>query len=418
MANMGRTWPAGCRLTVRSNSMTAQSQPNPAYVDHLRARGFELHEELGRGLSGAVLRATQTSLERPVAVKFCDGLAARRSEQLRKRFHRESRILARVSHPAVPYVIVAGTVPVVDVPFMVMEFIDGRRLRDEIAGGRRLPHEFSLRLSLELLDALTAVHRARIVHRDISPENIMVSSGRCVLIDFSIGFDQDGGPGVTRATTTGEHLGRADYMAPEQAADMGSVDERCDVYAAGVVLLEMLTGSPKFVYERLDAQLGEITLGLRDVLRRALAPDLGKRFQTAAEFRSALSPFGTTAAVALNAPMTAVCASHRCPGASWTPNGYYEGPRICRDSTDSFCDACGLQLKRSCERCGNAFKETSHCGNCGSQWYSVPECATCGSWLKLADMGADTAKVCCSKGRRGRPAPRASAPPPNDDIPF
>lgn len=393
------------------------SDVNPAYVEHLRARGFDLQQELGRGLSGSVYRATQTSLGRPVAAKFCDGAIARRDEQLRKRFVREAKLLARVSHPAIPYVILTGTVPALDVPYIVMEFIEGRRLRDELAPGKALSHEFSVRVGLELLDALVAVHRAKIVHRDISPENIMVSDGRCVLIDFSIGFDQGGGPGVTRATATGEHLGRVDYMAPEQATDMGAVDERCDVYSAGVVLLEMLTGSRKFAYEKLDAHLIHLAAGLRDVLRRALSPSLDGRFPNAAEFRTALMAFGNGGAL-LNVPMTALCASHKCPSANWSFHGYYRGPKIYYDSTDSFCGACGLPLNRTCERCGQAFQETPHCGNCGQEWYSVPVCGSCGSWLKLADMGTDTARLCCSKGRRGQSHSRRPSGAPDDDIPF
>ena len=95
------------------------------------------------------------------------------------------------------------------------------------------------------------------------------------------------------------------------------------------------------------------------------------------------------------------------------------------ETTDAFCDACGHALVHHCAGCGSRYRETPFCGACGTQWYSVPACTTCGSWLELEDMGADTAKLCCGKGRRkgfGRPAAKSPYTDEDygggDDIPF
>jgi len=130
---------------------------------------------------------------------------------------------------------------------MVLEFIEGHRLRDDLNKRKVLDQRVALGVVMDLLAALDAAHQASIVHRDVSPENLMLSKGRCVLIDFSIGMSTTKDVGMTQATKTGEHLGRVDYMAPEQKKDMTRVDERCDLYAAAVVLLEMLSGSATFV---------------------------------------------------------------------------------------------------------------------------------------------------------------------------
>jgi serine/threonine protein kinase len=100
------------------------SAPPDEYVEDLRRRGFELRTELGRGLSGRVFRATQVKLGRDVAIKFCDGLESRRSETLRKRFERESQLLAKLSHPNIPYVLTTGDIRVLGIPYMILEFVE------------------------------------------------------------------------------------------------------------------------------------------------------------------------------------------------------------------------------------------------------------------------------------------------------
>lgn len=369
------------------------------YTEHLKRRGFHPVRWLGSGLSGTVIEATQSRLERSVAVKFCDARGAHHNVTLRTRFEREAQLLARIQHPAIPYVLTTGVVPTADVPYTVLQFIAGRRLRDELLPQKPLAHEFAVRLMVELLDALGAAHHHRIIHRDVSPENIMVSAGRCVLIDFSIGMSLDQASGLARATETGEHLGRADYMAPEQRVDMAHVDERCDLYAAAVVFLEMLTGSPRFASNRLDAQLAHLSPGLRDLLKRGLAAEPAARFPSARAFSDGLRPFATLQTALLNCATTALCRNVRCSGANWSQRGYYRGPGIYQSTTDTFCGACGQTLSRTCAGCGAFFRHSQYCGDCGTQWYAIPTCQTCGSLLQEQDMGTDTTAHCCTKGR-------------------
>lgn len=385
------------------------------YTDHLERRGFSPIRRIGSGLSGTVIEAKQKSLCRSVAIKFCDSSYSRENATLRKRFEREAQILARIHHPAIPYVLTTGVVPKAEVLYTVLQFIPGQRLRDELSLRKPLEHDFAVRLMVELLGALQAAHEQHIVHRDVSPENIMVSASRCVLIDFSIGTSLKQAPGLTRATMTGEHLGRADYMAPEQQVDMAHVDERCDLYAAAVVFLEMLTGSPKFQLKQFDANLSDLTPGIRNILKRGLASDPEARFPSAREFGEALRPFSAAKIPILNCATTAVCANLRCSAANWSPNGYYRGPKIYENTTDTFCEVCGTALKRTCASCGASFRGAPHCGDCGGQWYRIPTCETCGSWLQEQDMGTDTKLNCCTKGRRKNPERKMME---KDDIPF
>jgi eukaryotic-like serine/threonine-protein kinase len=370
-----------------------------------------------------VFRAQQVSLGRDVAIKFCDGPESRRSETLRKRFERESKLLAKLSHPNIPYVLTTGEIRALGIPYMVLEFVEGHRLRDELAKRQVVDQRIALGFMIELLAALGAAHEASIVHRDVSPENIMVGNGRCVLIDFSIGMSTNSDLGMTRATNTGEHLGRVDYMAPEQKKDMTRVDARCDLYAAGVVLLEMLSGSAKFARAQLDAQMAHLAVELREVIKRALQDDREARFPSATAFQDALRPF-LSGTASLNSATTALCTNTKCPGAEWTEHGYYEGPAIFADSTEAFCGRCGGRLKRQCGNCGASFRHSQFCGSCGDRWYEIPTCDTCGSWLQSQDMGTDTKANCCTKGRRKRPqgfggqVAAPEAPPTDDDIPF
>lgn len=390
--------------------------PPQEYVVHLGKRGFRLDERIGWGLSGSVYRATQTSLDRPVAVKFGDSAEAQRNAQLRARFEREAKLLALLSHPSIPYVLIAGVVPDVAVPYTVMEFIDGQRLRDQLPSRSSLAPSIAIGLALDLLDALQAAHQANIVHRDVCPENVLVRSGRCVLIDFSIGVELNGK--CSRETNTGDHLGRAAYMSPEQQQDMGSVDGRSDVYSTAVLLLEMLTGSPGLAQLSADGFADKYSNGLRDVLLKGLAHERDARFTSAVAFGEELRRLELNRVGVLTGPITAICSSTTCPRADWTDAGYYRGPSVFRDCTDGFCTSCGTALKRSCDGCGAPYKETPHCGACGRKWYSVPTCKTCGSWLKVQDMNRDTLNTCCSRGDWKASTKNNLDRDPYDDIPF
>jgi serine/threonine-protein kinase len=389
-----------------------------SYRAHLKRQGFDLLQRVGSGLSGRVFKAHQPSLRRIVAVKFFDNAISGQDESLRKRFEREAKLLARVQHPGVPYVLTTGTVTDGNIPYTIMEFVPGKKLRELLKEQREFEQATAIRIASELLSTLKAVHRESIVHRDICPENIIMSNGRCVLIDFSIGVSLTAEQGFTRATQPGTHYGRIDYMSPEQQRDMANIDERSDLYSVGVVLLEMLIGTPKFSLHHLDTLLINAPNQLKETLKRVLASDPEERLPSAIEFADALHPLLPLHLSLLTEPKKAVCPNTKCAAADWSSRGYYRGPNIYEDTTDKFCRACGGPLLRECTGCGAPFQDSPFCGQCGQLWYSVPKCLSCGSLLEQQDMDSDTAKICCGKGRRKAGAQKSFNPELNDDIPF
>lgn len=388
------------------------------------SKSFLLEARVGSGLSGTVYRATQQALGRPVAIKVFDNPISEKNPALRKRFLREAQLLARVVHPSIPVVLTCGEAPISGrkVPYTVMQFIDGVSLFDIIEKERRLDLPRAVGVASQVLGALGAAHNKKIIHRDVKPANIMVlpANGHVYLIDFSIGVSLDIAPGLTRVTDERGQPGTYEYMAPEQEKGR-EVDQRADIYSLGIVLFEMLTGHPRVNLNTLDADLNHIPSDARAIVRKACGASPDDRFENTEAFQRALMPFGT-ALRARDQPGIALCQNTKCPKAQWTQNGYYEGPRIMRDTKDNHCDACGSDLVYPCEKCGRPFAENRFCGNCGTKLYDVPECQQCGSWLTRKDMGTDSAASGCEKCRRKQGAAAPSAvdygSSGDDDIPF
>lgn len=196
-------------------------------------------DQLGEGAMGQVYRAWDNTLDRVVALKIMLPLRAE-SPPARKRFAREARLTARINHPCVAHIYDVGDYE--DVPFIAMEFVPGRQLRDEMH--EPVPPVRVAFLARQILDGLTEAHRQGVVHRDLKPENILISGRDQVkLLDFGLAkpiFDD-----ISEATdlsTTGL-TGTPRYMAPEQIQGH-AVDARTDLYALGCVLYELLTTRP------------------------------------------------------------------------------------------------------------------------------------------------------------------------------
>ncbi len=396
--------------------------PPDGYVDAFEKRGFTLGDVIGGGLSGTVYKARQRSLERDVAIKIFDNPASLRDDRLRKRFKHEALLLARMQHPSLPVVLTHGEIAGLhDAPLLytVLEFINGSTLDAEIKNRGRLDAAVAARTILHVLSALSCAHAQSVVHRDVKPSNIIVQDGgHAYLIDFSIGVSLEKISGLTRVTGDNNQPGTYDYMAPEQLAGH-DVDHRADIYSAGLVLFEMLSGQNRLRHQSIHTDLRDVTIGVRQAIERACQPKREDRFETAEAFRRALARFeNAPASTSKNA--VAICRNLKCPQAEWTERGYYEGPRIIKETQDSFCDGCGGQLVYPCDRCGAPFKDTRFCGSCGAPHYEVPECKQCGSWLQSEEMDADTAANGCTKCRSKRAV--AAAPsfgaPGDDDIPF
>ncbi|MFF0988658.1 Stk1 family PASTA domain-containing Ser/Thr kinase [Kocuria nitroreducens] len=213
-----------------------------ALPDHLTGTLLEGRYELGpriaRGGTATVYQAVDTRLERIVAVKLMHPHLAE-DPAAADRFVREARAAARLSHPHVVSVLDQGHAPD-GVPYLVMEHVAGSTLRDLLRRRGALPPGEALSLLEPVLDGLAAAHRAGLVHRDVKPENVLISgTGRVTVADF----------GLTRAvdqhTATGTVLGTVGYASPELVTGQ-RVDTRADVYSAGIVLFELLAGRRPF----------------------------------------------------------------------------------------------------------------------------------------------------------------------------
>jgi len=203
---------------------------------------YRLDSTIARGGMATVYLATDTRLDRVVAVKVMRAVLADDPEFV-ERFTREARAAARLSSPDVVGVFDQGKDAATGTAYLVMEHVPGRTVRALLREQGPLPPPQALALIEPVLRALAAAHAAGLVHRDVKPENLLVSNdGRVKVADF----------GLARAVetshltaTTGLLLGTVAYLAPEQVID-GSADPRTDVYAAGIVLWELLTGSPPY----------------------------------------------------------------------------------------------------------------------------------------------------------------------------
>ena len=279
---------------------------------------YELDGIVGRGGMAEVYRARDLRLDRIVAVKTLrEDLA--RDQTFQARFRREAQSAASLNHPSIVAVYDTGedNTGMSHVPFIVMEYVDGRTIRDLLRDDRRLLPERALEITDGVLRALDYSHRAGIVHRDIKPGNVMLNRhGEIKVMDF----------GIARAvadtqatmTQTAQVIGTAQYLSPEQARGE-RVDARSDLYSVGCLLYELLTGRPPFMGDspvaiayqhvreapvppsRVDP---ELPAWADAIVLRAMEKDPAARYQSAAEMRSdvqrALSGFPVAAAV----PMT------------------------------------------------------------------------------------------------------------------
>lgn len=208
---------------------------------------FEIVRPVGGGDVASVFLARERALDRPVAVKVLRPAVAR-DETARKRFLREARLAARIHHPNVVAVHRVGELSDGGLPYLVMEYIDGRSFSDILAAEGPLEEEEARRVVTEVAAALEAAHALGIIHRDVCPSNILRTrdAGRIVLTDFGLaGVLETGGEAVTRLTQAGEIIGNVHYAAPEQLEGK-TVLPGSDVYALAVTAYELLTAGGPF----------------------------------------------------------------------------------------------------------------------------------------------------------------------------
>ena len=272
---------------------------------------YRIVSPLGAGGMGEVYRAHDSKLGRDVAVKTLPAEFARDPERL-ARFRREARTLASLNHPNIAAIY--GLEKLEEVDFLVLELVEGETLADQLGRGP-IPIEESLKLSLQIAEALEAAHEKGIIHRDLKPANIKVTpEGTVKVLDFGLAkalegeaAEADGSDSPIlslAATKAGVVLGTAAYMSPEQAR--GSVvDKRCDIWSFGVVLFEMLTGKQLFAGQTISDTLaavlradidwsilpGDTPASIRTLLRRCLTKDRKQRLQAIGEARIAIEEY-------------------------------------------------------------------------------------------------------------------------------
>lgn len=268
-------------------------------LTHLGDR-YEVGQVIGRGGMAEVHEGTDTRLGRRVAIKILRADLAR-DPLFQERFRREAQAAAGLNHPNVVSVYDTGEQAAGEllVPYIVMEYVDGVTLRHLLTNGPRIMPERSLEITAGILAALDYAHRHGIVHRDIKPANIMINAhGDAKVMDFGIARAiSDAQTSVTSASAV---MGTAQYLSPEQARGE-VVDARSDIYAAGCVMYELLTGRPPFTGEtavaiayqhvnelpKAPSQLDSaISTTLDSIVLHALAKHPSQRYQTAAEMRA------------------------------------------------------------------------------------------------------------------------------------
>jgi eukaryotic-like serine/threonine-protein kinase len=253
---------------------------------------------LASGAMGDVYRGFDPVINRPVAIKILRRELARGgdAEIWLQRFRREARAAGHRSHPNIVTILDFGEED--GAPFLAMEYIDGKGLDQLLKEIGRFPHGRGVPVVLQILDAVGFAHTHGVIHRDIKPSNILVTDGGQVKVaDFGIAHVD-----ASELTITGDVLGTPSYMSPEQLWG-APVDHRADLFAAGVVLYEVLTGVKPFRANSVPEMMSlmqtrgpedllvhapDAPPALKDVIARALAFDPERRFPTASEFSHAL----------------------------------------------------------------------------------------------------------------------------------
>jgi eukaryotic-like serine/threonine-protein kinase len=277
------------------------------------ANRYELGEEIGRGGMADVYLAQDRLLDRRVAVKVLSPAFASDPTNF-ERFRREAQSAAGLNHPNIVAVYDWGEED--GTSYIVMEYVPGQTLRDVIQAYGRLAAPEAARIAAEIADALSFAHEHGVVHRDVKPGNVLITpQGQVKVTDFGIARAETGDP----LTKTGFVLGTATYFSPEQAQGF-ALDGRSDVYALGVVLYEMVTGTAPFTasspvsvaYKHVREQpavpstlVPDLPGAMDRIILTAMAKDVSARYQSAQDLRGDLLRFERGRPL-VGAPMTAI----------------------------------------------------------------------------------------------------------------
>ena len=258
---------------------------------------YEVRGVLGKGAMGLVYDGYDAKLKRRVAIKTIrtSTLDEAMAKHYEMRFRREVRAVARLNHPNIVQVYDFGTEG--DLAYIVMEYIQGRELKDMLDAKEPLELGKIFKLMGELLEALEFAHEAGVIHRDIKPANVMVDAGGHVkLADFGVARVTENDGDQAEATRAGTLVGTPSYMSPEQIQGQ-SIDRRTDIFSAGIVFYQFLTGQKPFegtgwaLAKKIvqddpvwPSALVQVPPSIDRVLASALAKDAEQRYATARKF--------------------------------------------------------------------------------------------------------------------------------------
>jgi serine/threonine-protein kinase len=276
----------------------------PERLSAALADRYRIERELGQGGMATVYLAEDLKHDRRVAIKVLRPHLA--STVGPDRFLREIRIAAQLQHPHILPLLDSGAAG--DSLYYVMPFVEGESLRDRLTRQGELPVQETVKLITEVVDALGYAHARGLIHRDVKPDNIMLSGRHALVMDFGVAKALSEASGRNQLTTAGVSLGTPTYMSPEQASADPQLDARVDIYAVGVLAYEMLTGYPPFhgldpqqtliahvtqAPVPIDQRRPGLSAPLASVVMRCLEKRPADRFQSADELLAVLEPLAT-----------------------------------------------------------------------------------------------------------------------------
>jgi len=291
--------PDGRHAELPNASQVGRRVPELEALQSALTGRYAVDRIVGEGGMATVYLAEDIKHRRKVAIKV---LRPELSVALgSQRFQREIEIAARLSHPHIHPLHDSGEAA--GLLYYVMPYVEGESLRDRLQRDKHLPLSDALEIGCQVAEALNYAHTEGVVHRDVKPENILLSRGHVLVTDFGIARVAHAVGDAAPLTQTGLAVGTPAYMSPEQAGGQRDVDARCDVYALGCVLYEMLAGQPPFTGPTVESVLRQhlvleappitalrpaVPSGITKVLVRALAKVPADRFPSAAAFMAAL----------------------------------------------------------------------------------------------------------------------------------